>query len=81
LDGKTVLVMVYKNGNAAIGTKLGEPRLLLCVLHDVDALVHVVFAVGFLQFLLAVKPVGSGASEDITLEMGFVIASGIIRTN
>ena len=44
--------MVDKHGDTAIGAKIGEPLLLLNVLHDGDGLEDIVrLAIGLLQFL------------------------------
>lgn len=41
--------MVHNDWDSAIGTELSEPRLFLCVLHDVDGLKGILFAVCFLE--------------------------------
>ena len=51
-DGELAVVVVDKHRNAAIGAEVGEPLLLLNVLHDGDGLEDIVWlAVGLLQFL------------------------------
>lgn len=46
-DGIAVFVVVYNYGDASIGVDLCEPGLLVFILEDVDALVRVIFSVGF----------------------------------
>ena len=51
-DGELAIVVVDEHGNTAIGTEVGEPFLLLDVLHDGDGLEDIVrLAIGLLQFL------------------------------
>lgn len=51
-DGEPAIVVVDKHGNTAIGAEIGEPLLLLDVLHNGDGLEDIVWlAVGLLQFL------------------------------
>lgn len=49
LYGKPAPVVIYNDGDTSIGSQLCEPRFLLDVLHDVDALENVVFAVCLLE--------------------------------
>ena len=51
LDCETVFIVIDENGNTAIGSQIGEPWLLLCVLRDVDALIHIILSVGLLELL------------------------------
>lgn len=50
-NSKLLIVMVDNDGYATIGVQRSEPRLLLNVLHDVDALDHIWESVCFFQLL------------------------------
>lgn len=47
-DREVVAVMVDYGGNSSVRVDFCKPRLLLDILHDIDALDCVVFAIGFL---------------------------------
>jgi hypothetical protein len=50
-DGEIVAVMVHDGGDSTIWRELGEPRLLLDVLQNVNTLVRIILAICSLQFL------------------------------
>jgi len=50
-DGEIVSVMVHDGWNTSVGRVLEEPRFLLNVLHNVDALIHICLAVCRLELL------------------------------
>lgn len=50
-DGVSTFIVIDYNGYAAVGIDLGEPRLFLDVLEEVDGLVCIRFVVCFLKFL------------------------------
>lgn len=65
--------MIHEYWNATVWSKLGEPRLLLNVLHDVDALVLIVFAVRGLQLLQdngSLVTIGSTKGQDLKALVG-----------
>lgn len=68
-DGMAALVVVDENGNSTVGTQLGEPGLLLGVLHDVDGLDGIVQSICFLElFKKNVNLVAVGRSPCQQLE-------------
>ena len=66
--------MVHNHRNAAIGPQLGEPRLLLNILRDVDSLPCEVFAVGLLQFFEndgSFPAIGRAPRQELNALVGF----------
>lgn len=75
-DREVVPIVVDDGWDAAVGRVFCEPWLFLDVVHDVDTLVDIIFAVCFFQFLEEDRgfvAVGRAECEELDARLGWMM--------